>query len=269
MEIAEAQYVEKYLIFGLVGILVLLLFIITLIVMYNKKVFLYKEDLHKNQLDYKTKLLRQSLIIEEATMDNIAKNLHDDVGAYLSILNLNMDTFRKLQNTNDEKLFEFLDKQKEIITTVSSSVRWAVSSLRTPTLKKFGLLNSLEYLILNIIDSSEIEFQMETNEVNLENLDSFEEVQLYRIISELLHNLIKHAKPNHVNLSLTHINKEFIFDLTHDGIGISMDEFRSLSRTNKGTGLQSIITRSEALNAIIHFDKGEASSSIVLRLKEK
>lgn len=181
---------------------------------------------------------------------------------------MNIEYYRKTHNINDEKFNEFIEKQKEYIGHISSSIRWAVSNLRTPALKKFGLQRSLENLILNIIESSEIDIQFEVNEIKIENLSDFEEVQLYRIISELLNNLIKHAKPKQASLNLICENNELVFNLTHDGNGISNDEFLILSNKNKGIGLQSIITRVEAIKANIYFDKKETTSSIVLRFKK-
>ncbi len=75
--------------------------------------------------------------------------------------------------------------------------------------------------------------------------DDFE-LTIYRVISELINNTIKHAKAEKVTLHLRNINNILTLLYTDNGIGFDVDKM--LSDKTKGNGLKNIFNRIETVN---------------------
>jgi signal transduction histidine kinase len=78
-------------------------------------------------------------------------------------------------------------------------------------------------------------------------------LQLYRIIQEVINNIIKHSEATHVSISARSDAQELIIDITHDGIGISSEMIAQLTQTEKGIGLKSIQSRVQLIHASIQY----------------
>ena len=74
-------------------------------------------------------------------------------------------------------------------------------------------------------------------------------IHLYRIIQEMLGNIIKHAHASHIRISFCREGKILILTVTDNGIGF--DE-KYIRRTPNGIGLQNILARVKAVNGDIY-----------------
>lgn len=72
-------------------------------------------------------------------------------------------------------------------------------------------------------------------------------INIYRIIQEQFHNIIKYA-PEMVRISLTQSGDCVILDICDDGQGFD------LAQKPKGIGLSNIVRRSETYNGKVHID---------------
>nr|WP_312697392.1 ATP-binding protein [Sphingobacterium mizutaii] len=91
------------------------------------------------------------------------------------------------------------------------------------------------------------------------------EVHIYRIIQELLNNMVKHAQATEINIQLIDNESELIISLEDNGKG-----FVYAPENTMGLGLKSILTRSQLIGGKFEVDsKLDAGSffSITLPLK--
>ena len=74
------------------------------------------------------------------------------------------------------------------------------------------------------------------------------QIEIYRILQELMVNMQKHSKATLVAISFKKNNKQYSINYSDNGVGIKLDE---LSFRN---GLKNVETRIKSINGIITFD---------------
>jgi signal transduction histidine kinase len=96
----------------------------------------------------------------------------------------------------------------------------------------------------------EMSMQAEVQEIKM---DKREEVQLYRLVKEIIHNTIKHARATHIDVDIKTKLKILFITISHNGIGINTDTIQSLAESSSGLGLKSILTRSQIIAAKVEY----------------
>jgi signal transduction histidine kinase len=233
------------------GILVLILFIVFFIALYQKRMLAHKTELVDTENKHQKKLLDASLEIAEQERVKIATNLHDDIGITLSVLKLNLSRAKK--NINNQSVFdEIISASNKNIDDSLDTVRSIYNDIMPPTLMKLGFVKGIKELCnqINYAGASEITFS--TVQENME-FDKKIELQLYRLVKEVLNNTVKHGKPNLIELNIEVKNNKLIVIILHNGIGITTEAIKKLSEQSTGLGLKSILTRTQLINATIDF----------------
>ena len=92
-------------------------------------------------------------------------------------------------------------------------------------------------------------------------LETATEISLYRVIQELMNNILKHAKATEVTIQLNKVDTNLNIVVEDNGIGFDVAE----ALKKGGMGLRSIETRVKQLNGTISIDsgKGRGTTSII------
>ncbi|WP_162054216.1 CheR family methyltransferase [Pontibacter pamirensis] len=182
-------------------------------------------------------VLSAILQTQEAERSRISEALHNGLGQILYATKLNLSTL-EAENTKQEKTIETIDKLLSESVTITRDIS---SELTPAVLKTFGLKTAVEEIISRI-SSSGLKISLEVK--GIENrLDYTVELSLYRIIQELLNNIIKHAQATEANIVITCDDATIYLRIEDNGIGISKEDFNKM----KGIGLSSIQNRVELL----------------------
>ena len=86
-----------------------------------------------------------------------------------------------------------------------------------------------------------------------------QELECYRIIHELISNVLKHAKAKSINIQLNKINAELNLMVEDDGQGFSIQNM-----AYKGMGLRNVEERVERLEGHLNIDSGKGSGTTVI-----
>ena len=188
----------------------------------------YKEDserlLKENQLQQEN-IFSEIAVYQEKEMQRMSSLLHDSIGADLGLLRLEMDNM-KLTETARQQIANH-------ITRIGNEVRTMSHSFSPTLLTEKGLHAAIAENIQFITANSSIKLQFEW--IGKIDKTSFQnEVIIYRIVQEILQNLLKHSKAKNAILQIFAQENQISIYAEDDGIGIS-----SLSQT-KGIGLKSI-----------------------------
>ena len=196
--------------------------------------FYYKaaEKNKKEFEDFKKKIIES----QEKDWKLIAGELHDSVGQNLSAINIFIQqNIRKIDEGNAES--GGLVQASALTGETLDEVRRISQRLYPKQIERLGLTISLQAMIERLAAATRIKFNQ-----NIENIDSFlsreNEVQFFRVIQEILNNVIRHSQANSVNLN---IFKSSIFlkaEIEDDGIG-----FEAESTEGGGFGLMNIEER--------------------------
>ena len=117
------------------------------------------------------------------------------------------------------------------------------------SLSKFGLIVAVEDLCddINFGDQMEVTFQhfnVDNSKLSIINLP------VYRMIQELLNNIVKHAQATEVTVQLSQNDDALLITVEDNGKGFDLET----SLQKKGHGLSNLSSRVKALNGQVDFD---------------
>lgn len=186
------------------------------------------------------KLLHTIVQTEEKERQRFARDLHDELGPFLSALKLYMNELQSDTDNPDNKLLLY-DYMEEMINDAVDKVKMIASNLTPQNMIDEGLTVSLRKLIQKITQTGQIHIEFITSGKEL-NIEPSFIITLYRIILELVNNSIKHSDGKNISISLHYGSKIIRLKYADDGKGFDLGEKLTQSQ---GIGLKSIINRIE------------------------
>jgi signal transduction histidine kinase len=212
----------------------------------------HKQRLQQNQMQImvqqqEIRELKAIMDGEEKERTRMARELHDSAMVEFSVVKMNLNT---LLNEPDENL------KKENLHQVQLQLNGAISGLRNTAhnlmpdmLLQEGLLEALYYFCNNLQRNSHVQINLE-HYGTIPPLQPQFELSVYRIVQELMQNMIKHARATEAIVQLSCHEDMLHITVEDNGIGIEEDQ---LPRS-KGMGLKSIQARMRTLNGQMEID---------------
>lgn len=173
---------------------------------------------------------REKLVLaREEERRLIRNNLHDDLAPRLAAIALNATIARKYVEKDPAVAVDMLDELSRVIRATVEDIRSLVNDLRPPALDQLGLIGAIRtrmeemsrpaQWMLGEAGKESLQFQIEAPPM-LPALRAAVEVAAYRIVTESMVNVVKHAEATvcKVRLSLTRANQLFL-EISDDGVG--------------------------------------------------
>jgi len=126
-----------------------------------------------------------------------------------------------------------------------ASIREISNNLMPRVIHEYGLVKALEAFCQKVNQTGKIHVDFNANGIE-SSLDKNVQLILFRVISELLTNTIKHAKAQNANIQLQKSYDNISLVFTDDGIGF--DSKKVMGDKNTGIGLKSIVSRIKSIN---------------------
>jgi signal transduction histidine kinase len=182
---------------------------------------------------------------QERERQEVAEELHDNVASTLASANMQLGYF--LQNKNRlENPMEILEKAASLIGTAYHDVHDMAHKKNSGVIAQKGLLPAVEDLVNTIaLDAIQIEVISSHQE---ERIPNSLEILIFRIIQELLNNILKHAQASEASVSISIYDGLLNLVVEDNGIGFNRKAHKS------GMGLQSIEKRVEAIEGSFEVD---------------
>ena len=170
--------------------------------------------------------------------NRLAHEVHDTLGHYLTVINVQLEVVTKLIDSNPARAKEAAGKAKALASEGLSEVRRSVSALRPTPLED----KSLPEAIRGLIETSRDAGLMVTFEQSgaAQTLPSDMETVIYRATQESLTNIRKHAHASAASVRLAYTTDVVSLRVRDNGIGRQGDE--------DNVGLSALRERVAALN---------------------
>lgn len=213
---------------------------------------LYRSNTHKRRAqEAGIALLQQQLAIaqlkatiegEEKERRRIGRELHDGISGRLTAINLNIAAIR--QRHKGIAAMDELAAVMDMLQAATLEIRKTAHNLIPDYLLQKGLPEVLTAFTADVSRGGHL--QLETYFTgNLDALDKSFALIMFRIIQELVHNIIKHAYASYAEVQVRSHNEQVTISVEDNGVG-----FDTNSKTN-GLGLQQIKARVEGLSGFI------------------
>jgi len=217
--------------------------IVILVLIHQKKQiqFVYDKNLIKAAFD--KELLSTQLEIQEQTLKNISQEIHDNIGQVLSLAKLNINT---MSGASPVLLEGKISDSKHLISKAIQDLRDLSRSLNTDYVIDMGLLRSVEYELELIKRAGTIETALKT-EGKPYRLEQQQELILFRIVQEILHNIIKHAKATLIDVYVQFEPERFSLTVSDNGIGFDASKLDAADYSGFGLGIRNMHNRAKMI----------------------
>jgi signal transduction histidine kinase len=195
----------------------------------------------------------------------ISQDLHDDIGASLSSLQIYGAVAEKTFKTNPEKAIEMLHKISTQSKTVMENMNDIVWSMNTNHANTTSLEAKVKNYSVELLSDNNINFNCSIDpfiEPMLKSITAKRNILL--IIREAMNNIAKYSKATDAALQISIVDKNVNITITDNGVGFDM------SNGKKGNGLWNMKQRAKELNGYFHINtscNNGTSISITIPLK--
>jgi two-component system NarL family sensor kinase len=219
--------------------------LVLFIVVYQKRLLQQQLLLRATEAEYQQQLLAAVIEAQEHERERIGRDLHDGIGSTLATAKLLVG---RLESTAAEEATNLTIMVKEILGNAVHDVRGLSHSLYPAVLDRFGLAEALQHLadVCNETSTLDVELSIDY----LRPLILPQELALYRICQELIHNAQKHAQG--ATLLQVHLSQHSAgvrLTVADDGCGFDPAALAENRPASGGAGLRSIEVRVQMLRA--------------------
>jgi len=183
----------------------------------------------------------------------IADELHDSIGQKLSAMKIFVEN-HCAEGTEPYKTFG--EKIQAMLNEAIEEVRAISRNLLPFSLHDFGLTNAIGELCNNSWKANETQVHFQAYDVTPQ--DKAIEFNVYRMAQELLHNALKHARANEINVQLFQRDKMLILLVEDDGKGFSPQKINFA----KAAGMNSIVSRAKALEGTFRIESQPGKGTV-------
>lgn len=221
-------------------IFLLILFgLIFLVLTYNRRKKAYITEKQILQQEYEADLLKTQLEVQEQTMKTIAADLHDNIGQLLSLTSLTLGSI----TVSDKKTATKLDDSQQLVRRSIKELRQLANLLHGEKIIETGLVDAIIYEVEWLKKSGTYEVQFEKNIDEVHNLSSEKSLILFRLLQEVINNIIKHASASKITISLKQVQGDISLSITDNGVGFEAEEV-----SKNGMGLSNLSRRTNAIH---------------------
>jgi signal transduction histidine kinase len=195
---------------------------------------------------------------EITTLENerkrIAGDLHDELGPILSAVKLQINHIEP----SDETEKTILDRSSNQIDEVIKRFREISYDLLPNTLVRKGIIKAIEEFIWRMGEAQKLKIEFTSDNIRL---TEEKELNIYRIIQEIVHNTVKHARASELKIKIKQQNEMLFIDTKDDGIGFNYEEKNS---GGGGLGLLGLQSRVELLGGKLRVHSAPGKGTVFM-----
>ncbi len=212
---------------------------------YFKRIIEEKEKLARAKEENQRSLLRNSVLVQERERERIAKELHDDLVAKLTVVSVALQTpSHRIDPV-------------ELLTDSIITARGISHELLPPLLGQL----TLEELVENFLSPLSSKYTILVHPARHREgmaLSNEVKLQIFRIVQEIVQNIIKHAQASMIEIGLRQSPGVLSLLIRDNGVGMKEKE------KTRGLGMQNIELRAQVLDGHFKFKSGKGKGTAFL-----
>ncbi len=226
-------------------LLLLVFLVINLLLLGRNRRLKYQHQLLEVKSNYEKELLKTQVEVAENTLNELARDLHDDIGQLLTFSIISLNSFPVTNNPEQDNRIETV---KDVVQTTMNTIRDISRTYSREYISKFGFREAITRLMDRINKSFNIEAKLDFPESIILKSHS-NEIFLYRILQELINNSYKHSQGDTIELLISEHNQIINIEYRDNGIGLPA-ELLNINNLKNSLGFTNIFNR-------VDFMKGE------------
>jgi two-component system, NarL family, sensor kinase len=196
------------------------------------------------------------VIAQEQMQQKIARDLHDSLVQILGAAKINVESARALNNPDE--VAAKLQETAKVIDQACQDVRSISHQLLPYSLQKHGLVIALQELFEKHPKKGAEVYEFKHSGI-IERFKNTIEINVYRIVQELMNNIAKHANANKILIQLSRQADNLLLWVSDDGTGFNPDNIKP------GAGLMNIESRLQVVHGTMRIESkaGEGTTTII------
>lgn len=211
-------------------VIIMSTFIVSMVVLHRQRQVQNRQKLDQIKSEHEKTLLNVENEIQQETLTQIGRELHDNIGQLLSLAKLN------LNSSKPEKQSE----GREYINQIIKEVRALSKTLNLDWVESLSLDDFIRQQLDKIQATGYCQTSLETDN-SFQELKKDHKLILIRVIQECLNNAIKHAHPDKITIQLSKNGKYRKIEITDDGNGFDT------TQKSQGSGMYNLSKRMETI----------------------
>ena len=185
----------------------------------------------------------------EVTRKKIGQELHDSIGSMLSIVKVYFSSLDKKMDGIQKENQKYYEKANHLLDNACEKVRQLSHEMTSAILVKFGLRDQLEALTETLKETGKINVELATHGLK-ERFETSMEFNIYRIIQELVNNVVKHAKASLLSIQVNRFEEVINIMIEDNGIGFEVNNVKEKG----GIGITNVLARVHEMEGKLHID---------------
>ncbi len=250
---------RNLLIAALIALVLTLLLIYILQKNARRKRVIMEQNLTIQEQDFNQLLKTQELEGIDAILDaqeqersKMAADLHDNLGSKIATLKLFLESY-----DGEDDFTGYYNKLKNLMNDTYNEIRSISKNKNFGAEISKGLIPSTKLIAKQISDSKKIDIKVNNIDVN-KRIENTLEIQIFRIIQELLTNIIKHAKATEATVQFSEQDQVLTIMVEDNGKGFD------ISAASSGIGLINIEKRIEKIDGEMVIDSSIGNGTTVI-----
>jgi len=248
----------------IVAIIVLMLFvgfIITVVLMYNKKQLLYLKEKQLQESEYQNQLLQKELEKQksiEVERERISHDMHDDLGAGISALKLQAEFLK--QKANDKDLIRDINELLKTSEEMNTSMREMLWSLNSGNDTVGSFIEYAKIYAENFLKKTSLTLIFDQARITSQTPISTElRRNMFLCIKEALNNAYKYSGANQLKLSFVLEEDTLTMEISDNGRGFDPDH-------SSGNGLRNMDRRMKKCCGKFEISSTNSGTAIFFRI---
>ncbi len=229
--------------FVLVGITVMLLLFVSVLLFFifsQRRKYRYQQQIQLLRQQQQDDLIEAAVRSEEDERVRISEQLHDEVGALLSSSKLHLQNVTVSED--DPRNLQIYNKGQELLDDAIQKVRSISHNLHSSILQEFGLFEAIRSFLNKAVHKNVVEVSTALN-CSYSTAAKKDDVIIYRMVQELINNLLKHAHPRKIHISCVGKEGQMTLTIFHNGDGLTQERFEELKFRRENMGFKIIQNR--------------------------
>lgn len=248
---------QRYIIWiSVAGFVALLIILISVYVAFRSRRKLNEQKLQNLISERELVALKSMMVGEEKERARIARELHDGLSSFLAAIKIQFSSIQQDSAAfqSDEKFNEAMKRLDE----ANTEVRRIAHNMMPEILMKYGMEVALSEFVAGLNTGNDLKVELSHFGME-ERLPSGVELVLYRVVQELLSNVIKHSRASEVLVQLNRRGSQLSITVEDNGMGF--DE--SMMSDSRGMGIHNLTSRIQYLNGEVNFESSRDKGTSV------
>ena len=209
-----------------------------------------------------SQVLRRTVLEQEAERQRIARELHDSLGQYLTVMQLDLDGIGR-DSEASASIRRRVDKLKSLTTDVGQEVNQLAWEIRPTALDDLGLQKAFQQFLEEWAERSTLAFDVHLA-LNDRRLPPAIETALYRVLQEAIRNVVKHADASKVGVILEASAGEVRLIVEDDGKGFVWEAPEGAIAASPRLGLLGVRERLALVGGLLEVETAPGSGTTLL-----